>query len=239
MGYHRAGFEVVGVDIKPQPDYPFEFHQAEALDFLDGLRTGVCIDAGAHSEMWLSISDFAAIHASPPCQAYSALAAMPTAGDHPRLLGPTIARLREQDVPWVVENVDGARADFPADVYRFRLCATSFALRMYRHRWFASDVFVPALSCQHAAVPDIVGVYGASDGLHEPGFKHPGIRRGPRQATTIEAREVMKMPWVTKRRGLTEAIPPAYTEHIGHYLMAEVRARSAARSSERAQLPRT
>lgn len=199
-GYQLAGFYVVGVDIEPQPDYcGDEFELADATNFpLDG---------------------FDAIHASPPCQAYSSLAVMPTAHQHPRLLETTIARLRSHDVPWVVENVAGARDAFPRDVYRFQLCATSFGLRMYRHRWFASDVMVPALACQHAQVSDIVGVYGASDGLHEPGFKHPGIRRGPRQATTVEARQVMGMGWVTKRRGLTEAIPPAYTEHIGGYLL--------------------
>lgn len=200
MGYSLAGFDVTGVDIAPQPDYPFAFHQADAMTFpLDG---------------------FDAIHASPPCQSYSSLAAMATAGEYPRLVAPIIARLRANGAPWVVENVDGARDDFPADAYRFQLCATSFGLRMYRHRWFASSAFVPALSCQHGG--DIVGVYGASDGNHGPGFKHPGIRRGPRQATTREAREVMEMPWARKRRGLTEAIPPRYTLHIGEYLLADV-----------------
>lgn len=203
-GYRRAGFEVVGVDCEPQPDYPCEFVLADAMTFpLDG---------------------FDAIHASPPCQAYSTLAVMPTAGEHPKLLAPVIARLREHGCPWVVENVDGARDDFPLDVYRFRLCGTSFGLRVQRHRWFATSAFVPALSCQHGDSRDLVGVYGSSDGAHGPGFKHPGIRRGPRQATTEEAREVMGMPWATKRKGLTNAIPPAYTEHIGAYLIAEIRA---------------
>ncbi len=149
---------------------------------------------------------------------FGTLPSVVPAGEHPRLLGPTIARLRPAGIPWVVENVGGARRDFPADVYRFQLCGSSFGLRVIRHRWFASDVFIPALSCQHDPGVNVVGVYGSSDGDHEPGFKHPGIRRGPRQATTSEAREVMGMPWVTKRKGLTQAIPPAYTAHIGYYL---------------------
>lgn len=217
-GYRRAGFDVVGVDIVDQPDYPFEFIQGDAIAFLQAMVSGGTFE-------WKGPGLFDVVHASPPCQPYSSLAAMPTAGDHPRLLKPTIDLLRQWEIPWVVENVGGARREFPADLYRFQLCATSFGLRMYRHRWFASNVFVPALPCQHATVEDIVGVYGASDGVHEPGFKHPGIRRGPRQATTQEAREVMQMPWVTKRKGLTDAIPPAYTEHIGGYLMAEVSSR--------------
>jgi DNA (cytosine-5)-methyltransferase 1 len=223
MGYHRAGFDVVGVDIHDQPDYPFEFEQADALGVL---RQDY--DFQQRGSGW-RLEDFDAIHASPPCQAYSNLKVMPTAKqDHPKLLVPTIDLLRSVDIPWVVENVGGARRDFPTDIYRFQLCGTSFGLRLYRHRWFASNVFVPALHCQHAAVEDVVGVYGSSDGIHEPGFKHPGTRRGPRQATTEEAREVMRMPWVTKRKGLTDAIPPAYTEHIGGYLMAEISSRQEA-----------
>jgi len=153
--------------------------------------------------VWAFGHEFDAVHASPPCQAYSSAFNLPTAGEHPRLLAPTIARLRRLALPWVVENVGGARRDFPADVYRFQLCATAFGLPMWRHRWFASSEHIPALSCQHQTVPDgeLVGVYGASDGAHSPGFKHPGDRRGPRQATT---------------------------EHIGGYLMAALSAKAAA-----------
>lgn len=200
MGYSRAGFDVVGVDLESQPDYPFEFYQADALAFpLDG---------------------FDAVHASPPCQSYSSLSALPTTPEYPRLIRPVIARLRAYGRPWVVENVAGARVDFPADAYRFQLCASSFGLRMYRHRWFASDVFVPALACQHAQVGVVVGVYGHSDGEHpRPRRDSRGHSRGPRQATTIEAREAMGMPWATARRGITEAIPPAYTEYVGSFLI--------------------
>src|SRR3989304_1640190 len=90
MGYHRAGFEVVGVDINPQKHYPFEFHQADAMTYpLDG---------------------FDAIHASPPCQHYSVTKSAPNCdgSKHPDLLPSTRARLLKQKAPWVVENVVGA-----------------------------------------------------------------------------------------------------------------------------------
>ena len=99
MGYHRAGFEVVGIDIAPQPNYPFEFVQADAMEFpLDG---------------------FDAIHASPPCQAYTALAT----GKHPRLIEPMRERLASSGVPWVIENVVGAPLRQPV-----LLCGSMFGL---------------------------------------------------------------------------------------------------------------
>lgn len=201
MGYHRAGFDVVGVDIEDQPDYPFEFHQADAMTFeLDG---------------------FDAIHASPPCQGETSLKVLWKDREYERLLIPMLDRFASLDVPWVVENVDNA--DGPVGAYKVRLCGSSFGLRVRRHRWFWSNVGFLVPSCDHRSQAGrLVGVYGASDGAHEDGFKHPGRKRGPRQATTIEAREVMDMPWVTKRRGLTNAIPPAYTEHLGWQLMAHV-----------------
>src|SRR5690348_12685082 len=94
MGYHRAGFEVVGVDLRPQPNYPFEFHQADALEFpLDG---------------------FDAVHASPPCQAFTQMSAKwrgkgTRADSHPNLLTPMRELLRGELRPWVIENVPGAR----------------------------------------------------------------------------------------------------------------------------------
>lgn len=203
MGYSRAGFDVVGVDIHPQPDYPFAFIQADALTF--------------------PLLGFDVIHASPPCQAYSRLSVMPTArSGHPDLLSLVLDRVQATGVSWVVENVDGA--PFPPEVHRVQLCGSMFGLRMRRHRWFATNVAMLVPRCQHDPAVDLVGVYGASDGEHAPGFKHPGIRRGPRQGSTRECREVMGMPWVRRRRGLTEAIPPAYTEYIGRQLMAQLKA---------------
>lgn len=146
MGYHRAGFDVVGVDNVPQPNYPFEHHVADALDFpLDG---------------------FDAVHASPPCQHYIRGGLVDRA-KHPDLLGPTRDRLRTTGVPWVIENVPGApmRVDI-------QLCGSAFGLAVRRHRWFEFDrprlSFVPP--CDHSR--PVAGVYGH---MHGEGGAAPGM----------------------------------------------------------------
>jgi len=117
MGYHRAGFDVIGVDIDPQPNYPFEFIQADALN------------------PPFDLTRFDAIHASPPCQAYAPVTAWRGRhSDHPDLLAPTIELLESSGLPWVVENVPGAPMD-PEIV----LCGTQFGLRVRRHRWFITN----------------------------------------------------------------------------------------------------
>lgn len=209
VGYHRAGFEVVGVDHVAQPNFPFRFIQADALEYL-----------AEHGH------EYACIAASPPCQRYSAFSVMPTAGAYPDLLGATLELVRATGLPFVVENVPGA--PWPADLYRVLLCGSMFGLRFRRHRWFATNVAMLVPTCSHGRSDELVGIYGASDGAHPVGFKHPGNRRGPRQATTAEARELMGMPWAAKRREVTEAIPPVFTELIGGFLLAAALARQAA-----------
>jgi DNA (cytosine-5)-methyltransferase 1 len=113
MGYHRAGFEVVGVDINPQPRYPFEFHRGDALEYL-----------AAHGH------EFDVIHASPPCQAYTN--AQRIRGNvHPDLIEPTRAALIELGKPYVIENVEGAPLLDPV-----MLCGAMFGIETYRHRLF-------------------------------------------------------------------------------------------------------
>lgn len=124
MGYARAGFEVVGVDLSPQPNYPFEFIQADALalgrDFLES---------------------FDAIHASPPCQSYSDLAKRNrNAHMWPRLIEPVRTLLRSLNVPYIIENVEGAPLLDPVV-----LCGTMFPrLRVLRHRLFESNISLEA-----------------------------------------------------------------------------------------------
>lgn len=208
MGYHRAGFDITGVDQQPQPDYPFRFVQADAMDVL--------ADSGF-------LAGFDVVHASPPCQGESVSKVLNKGVQHERLLQPTLNALITLKAPWVVENVPGA--DVLTEFPRVRVCGSAFDLRIRRHRWFWSNVPLFGTVCNHATQKGrLVGVYGASDGLYPDGFKHPGTRRGPRQVTTPEAREVMGMPWVTNRRGLTEAIPPAYTEWIGRQLASTLEA---------------
>ncbi|MBA7579043.1 hypothetical protein ES708_20909 [subsurface metagenome] len=129
MGYHRAGFEVVGVDIKPQPHYPFEFHQADALTYpLDG---------------------FDAYHASPPCQRFSTMKGMRFNKKHPDLLTPILLRFEELNCTWVIENVVGS----PLRSH-VQLCGSVFGLgshgyQLRRHRWFQSNILIPVPPCNH------------------------------------------------------------------------------------------
>lgn len=118
VGYHRAGFDVTGVDIKPQPRYPFAFIQGDALEFVR-----------EHGH------EFDAIHASPPCQRYANVTRWRgTPADHPDLIDPARDAIRRAGVPWVVENVVGApiRPDLV-------LCGSQFGLRVIRHRWFETS----------------------------------------------------------------------------------------------------
>ena len=119
LGYHRAGFDVTGIDIKQQPNYPYRFIQIDALSLdLDFLR------------------QFDAIHASPPCQSYSDLAKRNGNGDQwPRLIEPIREMLTQTDRPWVIENVEGAPLLNPVV-----LCGTMFpGLRVIRHRLFETN----------------------------------------------------------------------------------------------------
>lgn len=133
MGYHLAGFDIVGVDMNPQPDYPFEFHQADALTFpLDG---------------------FDAIHASPPCQRYSTISRMDV--EYPDLYEPVRGRLEENGAPWVIENVIGA--PYKSGVI---LCGSQFGMKVRRHRNFESSFFIPQPQCDHKAQGRPYGIYG-------------------------------------------------------------------------------
>lgn len=196
MGLHRAGFEVVGVDIKPQPHYPFEFYQADALLYpLDG-----------YDVYW----------ASPPCQAY-----MPTnkygqkQTKHPRLIEPVRERLQATGKPYIIENI--YRAPLKANLM---LCGTMFGLRVIRHRYFECS-FPPPLtrSCNHwgqVARGEFVGVYARGGRGPRRGA---GRRDGAPLTSPITAEEAMGIAWMT-RAELTQAIPPAYAEFLGKYLMA-------------------
>ena len=191
MGYHRAGFHVVGVDIKPQPHYPFEFIQADATTYpLDGID---------------------AIHASPPCQAYSIASLQQKANGRvfPDLLAPTRDRLIESGTPWVIENVPGApmRPDM-------KLCGCMFRLpSLKRERWFETSwhAFDLRPPCVHTG--PIITVTGSGGGNNWNSYKLFG--RWPRKADWCTA---MGIEWMSMSE-LSQAIPPAYTEHIGAQLL--------------------
>lgn len=206
MGYHLAGFEVVGVDIEPQPRYPFEFHQADAMTFpLDG---------------------FDAIHASPPCQAYSAgknmwKGRLPD-DRHPDLVDATRERLRASGLPYVIENVEGA----PLTNYVV-LCGDMFGLGVKRHRLFETSFFIWNPPVCRSSHPDfVVSVFGGG-----------ALSRTPEGGTTVHgtgnfmqrrvhvshemAKQAMGIDWMT-RDELSQAIPPAYTRFIGTQLLAHL-----------------
>jgi DNA (cytosine-5)-methyltransferase 1 len=193
MGYHRAGFDVVGVDIEPQPRYPFEFHQADAMTWpLDG---------------------YDAIHASPPCQDHSTTASL-----HGRrhgtgwMLAGTRERLQQQAAAWVIENVPGApmRSDY-------RLCGCLFGLPgLRRDRWFETSWhgFELRAPCSHQGAAVTVAGHG-SDGRF--------YRDGRTPQTQAQRAAAMGIDWMTQAE-LAQAIPPAYTEHIGRQLLEHIHA---------------
>jgi DNA (cytosine-5)-methyltransferase 1 len=193
MGYYQAGFDVVGVDINPQPRYPFAFIQADALalepDFLAG---------------------FDAIHASPPCQAYSKSQRLQKR-NHPDLVAPVRQMLLATGLPYIIENVPGAPLRFSQSIM---LCGKMFpGLMVYRHRWFETNFLGYA--------------------PHHPPHTEQQVKMG-RRVTDGEfiqvvgnfsgveyARKAMGIDWMT-RDGLREAIPPAYTKWIGEQLIAKL-----------------
>jgi DNA (cytosine-5)-methyltransferase 1 len=194
MGYHRAGFEVVGVDIAPQPNYPFEFHQGDALETLDDWVDGV----------------FDAIHASPPCQAYSTITPAAARDNHPDLVGPVRELLERTGLPWVMENVVGAPM-----LTGFILCGSMFGLKVRRHRLFESNrLFMPPV-CDHKAQGEVLGVYGQGGGGKSTRPSGGGGTKAPQR----EWGELMDMPWARPQE-IKLAIPPAYTKFIGEQLMS-------------------
>src|SRR5579859_1295924 len=139
-GYRDAGFEVVGVDINRQPNYPYEFHQADALVLLDRLLDGGYIPGSG----WF-LEDFDAIHASPVCKRWTAYNRRPGhVGEYPDLINPTRERLRESGVPRVIENVPWAPLQSPVI-----LCGSAFRLDVQRHRGFESSIPLIAVDCNH------------------------------------------------------------------------------------------
>ena len=207
MGYHRAGFEVVGVDIKPQPHYPFTYCQMDALWAMDKLLKGESFyDNQVH--FW-SLKDFDAFHASPPCQGYSEATPITTKGNHPLLIKPISKMLKWTRKPYVIENVEGSRHYLETPTM---LCGTMFGLKLWRHRWFEIyPQFVwPPFTCNHGIKP--VTINPPSNARKSQGGKRD-----------FEAEKLaMGIDWMDKNE-ISQAIPPAYTEYIGKYLLGVVR----------------
>jgi len=192
MGYYWAGFEVTGVDILFQPDYPFNFIQGDAIEYAK--KYGHLYDL---------------IHASPPCQTFTRAKHLRDAQNGTtkvlNLIPETRQTLIELEVPYVIENVPGA------PLSGIILCGSSFGLKVRRHRLFESNLELVGSVCDHKTQGRPVGIYGSM---------RDEIPGGGHTAKTIEqAREAMGIDWMLWG-DLVEAIPPRYTFEIGKQLMS-------------------
>ncbi|MGD0619403.1 MAG: DNA cytosine methyltransferase [Bryobacteraceae bacterium] len=200
VGYSRAGFEVVGVDINPQPHYPLTFIQDDALTLKRSF-----------------IASFDAIHASPPCQSYSDLAKRNgNADEWPRLIEPVREMLIRSGLPYIIENVDGAPLLNPVV-----LCGTMFkGLRVLRHRLFETNFML--LVPPHGRHPKChtfdkrKSHYGKTDDMRD----FVSVNGGG-NCSIAAARDAMGIDWMNKGE-LNEAIPPVYTQFIGKQLMDQL-----------------
>lgn len=196
-GYARAGFEVIGVDINPQPHYPHTFFQGDAFEYFR-----------KHHHV------FDAFAGSPPCQENCSLKHMHNAKKHLDLIPETREAFRSTGKPYVIENVVGAQMIEP-----LMLCGTMFGLgcagaELRRHRLFESNFFMMQPECQHGREERVIGVYG--------GHGRDRRRKVNTQDFPTTARaEALGIDWMNGRE-LSQAIPPAYTQYIGQYLMAAV-----------------
>lgn len=190
MGYHQAGFDVVGIDIEDQPEYPFDFIQGDAL-----------MMAGA------GMLGFDAIHASPPCPRFSRVSSYHGVREnHPDLIDPTRELLETSGLPWVMENVPGSplRKDLV-------LCGEMFGLRVHRHRIFEIGGFT-AFTIPHqkhrlkGAKTNSVVELGTARGIYGHYTDHE------------DAKKAMGIDWMSRGKGMANAIPPSYTEYIGGFL---------------------
>lgn len=201
MGYHRAGFRVVGVDKKAQPRYPFEFHQADSLEYLAG--------------HW---REFDAFHASPVCKGYSLLAALYPDKQYPDEIADFRKALKETGKPYVIENVPTA----PLRDY-VMLCGSMFGLRVYRHRLFECNpvILFSPMTCNHwgkasgnksvkaekRVTPNLIDFEILTVTGHDFILSH--------------AREAMGIDWMSQA-GISQAVPPVYTEWIGKQLIGVI-----------------
>jgi DNA (cytosine-5)-methyltransferase 1 len=203
-GYADAGFDVVGIDIKKQKRYPYEFIQADCLEILqdlDYLRT------------------FDVIAASPPCQTHSRTKHLRDAQGGTTTKLDLIPQTREaliaSGVPYVIENVPGAPLINPV-----QFCGSSFGLKVRRHRLFESSIEITGSVCKHKEQGKPIGVYGAmndtAQGLDKATGKY--VIGGSTAKSIEEARSAMGIDWMIWGE-LVEAIPPAYTYAIGKQLL--------------------
>jgi DNA (cytosine-5)-methyltransferase 1 len=197
MGLHLAGFDVTGVDLSPQPRYPFKFIQADALE----------VDLDGYDFIW----------ASPPCQRYTPGAAKwGTSENHPHLIPPIRERLLSAGTPFVIENVASARKHLLNPIM---LCGTMFDLGVFLHRLFESSFLM--LQTSHHAHVGIIG-----DGKYQTVTGHAGgssKRDGWKAGGVAEWSVAMGIDWMVGDE-LAESIPPAYSRYIAERFLAHEKA---------------
>ena len=192
MGYHQAGFdEIVGIDNKPQPNYPFRFIQMDVFNFYTG--------------PW---NQWNLVHASPPCQPFTCLKSVFDSTKYQNLIEQTRQYLRAIDAPYVMENVVGAplRRDLI-------LCAASFGLRSYRHRIF--ECSFPVKQPDHP--PHIVRVNRRKTNRRAH-WNAGGFVTVIGDIGRYVGPEAMGIDWMSGHE-LSQAIPPAYTKYIGQQFL--------------------
>jgi DNA (cytosine-5)-methyltransferase 1 len=206
VGYYRAGFNVVGVDIEPQPRYPFTFIRADALDVLAGLIREVKMEM------------FSAIHASPPCQAWSDLQKQSKI-EYEDFIERSRALLAPLEQPYIIENVEGAPLIDPV-----KLCGASDEfpdLRVIRHRLFESNIPLSGTPCP--TKHPLVFTYDKRKPHHATLDQDTAYVQvtGGGNCSVANKRDAMDTPWMTGRE-CNEAIPPAYTEFLGRQLLNHI-----------------
>lgn len=216
MGYMRAGFEVFGMDINPQPNYPFRFIQGNVLN----------LDPGSLPLM------FDAIAGSPPCQHYSTTASLHSS-EHPDLVVPTRELFKASGLPYIIENVPGAPLLGPVI-----LCGSSFALPIRRHRLFESNVRLSAPPCDHewqnrhkpyvikmsigrggSQTTGVVSVHG--DSQHGEALQNDSLT-WRNDYNLWQASVALGIDWMKTKHEVNQSIPPAYTYYLGKQLLRAV-----------------
>ena len=207
-GYADAGFEVVGVDIDPQPNYPYEFHQADAIEFVK-----------EHGH------EFDAIHASPPCQTFSRTKTL-HGNEHPDLIKPTRDALVASGKPWVMENVVGAPLIDPIKLsgQHFNMTAQDVdgvPLKLVRNRLFESNILLRVPDSFHANRHiQTASIYGAGGGW-TPRHRDIHDRRGGYIPHTDVIKQLLGIDWMSKHE-MSQSIPPVFTEWVGGQIIDHI-----------------
>jgi DNA (cytosine-5)-methyltransferase 1 len=191
MGYYRAGFDIVGVDLEPQPNYPFPFYQADALAF--------------------PLEGFDAVHVSPPCPGYSLATSFHKGAreKHPLLIGVFRERLHASGLPYVIENVERASSHMQRPI---KLCGNMFGLRTYRHRLFESNISLQ----QPEHIAHVMPAAGPGAIARTGEYWSVGGHFGQKERAQ---REALGIDWMKTVEEIANALPPVYTEWIGCQLI--------------------